>query len=145
MVHWCVKHLRHLTSSIYPSSASKNGLDLQRATAAHRTTTMLSFPTILNKIDEKVVPPPSPKIKDVKMARFGFCAASSLIWGRGGWGLLFHFILSKIVGRTGCIKLNWRPRLLQTKARGPHVLIRKTPRSNRKWSCSIYMTTDPGD
>ena len=31
-----------------------------------------------------------------KMARFGFCAASSFILG--GWGLLFHFILSKIVG-----------------------------------------------
>ena len=29
------------------------------------------------------------------MARFAFCAASSLIWGDGG--LLFHFILSKIV------------------------------------------------
>ena len=52
---------------------------------------MLSFPTILNKIDEKVVPPPSPKIKDVKMARFGFCAASALIWGRGGWGFAVPF------------------------------------------------------
>ena len=34
------------------------------------------------------------------MARFGFCVASSLIWGGGGgWdgGLLFQFILSKIV------------------------------------------------
>ena len=30
-----------------------------------------------------------------EMARFSFCAASSLIWGDGG--LLFHFILSKIV------------------------------------------------
>ena len=37
-----------------------------------------------------------PEIKDGKMARFGFCAASSLICGDGG--LLFHFILSKIVG-----------------------------------------------
>ena len=39
--------------------------------------------------------PPHPKTKDGKMARFGFCAASSLIWGDGD--LLFHFILSKIV------------------------------------------------
>ena len=31
------------------------------------------------------------------MARFGFCAASSLIWGDGG--LLFHFILSEIVAQ----------------------------------------------
>ena len=38
--------------------------------------------------------PPPPQIKDGKMARFGFCAASSLLWGDGG--LLFHFILSKI-------------------------------------------------
>ena len=36
------------------------------------------------------------KIKDGKMVRFGSCAASSLIW-EGGGGLLFHFILSKIV------------------------------------------------
>ena len=34
------------------------------------------------------------------MARFGFGAASSLIWGRGDGGLLFHFILSKVVGQT---------------------------------------------
>ena len=40
-----------------------------------------------------------PQIKGEKMARFGFCAASSLISERGGsGGLLFHFILSKIVG-----------------------------------------------
>ena len=38
------------------------------------------------------------QIKDGKMARFGFCAALSLIWGMG-FGLLFHFILSKIVAR----------------------------------------------
>ena len=38
---------------------------------------------------------PSPQIKDGKMARFGFCATSSLIWADGG--LLFHFISSKIV------------------------------------------------
>ena len=31
------------------------------------------------------------------MGRYGFCAASSLIWGRWGGGLLFHFILSKTV------------------------------------------------
>ena len=64
--------------------------------------------TILNKIDEKFAPtstpntPPFPhtQIKDGKMARVGFCAASSLIRGRGeeGGGLLFYFILSKIVG-----------------------------------------------
>ena len=38
-----------------------------------------------------------PQIKDGKMARFGFCATSSLIWGGGGGGLLLHFISSKIV------------------------------------------------
>ena len=44
-------------------------------------------------------PPSAPS--DGKMARFGFCVASSLIWWGGGGGrdggLLFHFILSKIV------------------------------------------------
>ena len=33
--------------------------------------------------------PPSPQIKNGKMARFGFCAASSLIWGE--WGLAVSF------------------------------------------------------
>ena len=51
---------------------------------------------------ENLYPPPSPPppIKDGKLARFGFCAASSLICGGGGGdgGLLFHFIRSKIAG-----------------------------------------------
>ena len=46
---------------------------------------------------------PPRDIKDGKMARFGFCAASSLNWGGGGGGgdggLLFHFILSEIVAQ----------------------------------------------
>ena len=47
--------------------------------------------TILDKIDGKFIPPPPHlQIKDRKMARFGFCAASSLIWEGG-------FILFKIV------------------------------------------------
>ena len=52
----------------------------------------------MDKINGKFVSP-SPQIKDRKMARFGFCAASSLIGGGGGgsMGLLFHSILSKIV------------------------------------------------
>ena len=43
---------------------------------------------------ENLDPPPiSPQIKDGKMARLSFRAASSLIrWGDGG--LLFHFILT---------------------------------------------------
>ena len=41
-------------------------------------------------------PPPQKKINDGKMTRFPFRWASFLIWGDGG--LLFHFILSKIVG-----------------------------------------------
>ena len=37
----------------------------------------------MDKINGKFVSP-SPQIKDRKMARFGFCAASSLIGGGGG-------------------------------------------------------------
>ena len=40
-------------------------------------------------------PLPLSQIKDEKIARFGFCAVSSLIQGDGD--LLIHFILSKIV------------------------------------------------
>ena len=44
--------------------------------------------------------PPSPQIKDGKMARF--CRSRGFIldlWGWGDGGLLFHFILSKIVAK----------------------------------------------
>ena len=63
-------------------------------------------------------PPPFPpplfphtQIKDGKMARVGFCAASSLIRGRGeeGGGLLFYFILSKIVGWLGHLSSYFSP------------------------------------
>ena len=43
---------------------------------------------------------PPPQIRVRKIAGFNFCAASSLVLGGvggGGVGLLFHFILSKIV------------------------------------------------
>ena len=53
------------------------------------------------KICIPLPPLPSPPIKDGKLARFGFCAASSLICrvaGGGDGGLLFHFIRSKIAG-----------------------------------------------
>ena len=43
---------------------------------------------------ENLYPPPSPPppIKDGKLARFGFCAASSLICGGGGgWGFAVPF------------------------------------------------------
>ena len=134
----------------------------------------------------KLYPPPpplalySPKIKDVKMARFGFCAASSwvfdlggmgvccsilnspkikdakmarfaftqlhhgcLIWGAWGFAVPFYSVQDCRLDRLYQVKLE--ARLMQTKACGPHVLIRKTPCSNRKWSGSIYTTTDPGD
>ena len=54
-------------------------------------------PTILDKINGKPVPPP-PLLKSRmgKWRVFALRAALSLIWGDGG--LLFHFILSKIVG-----------------------------------------------
>ena len=65
-------------------------------TAAHKTmfsSCMAQRPTVLDKIDGKFVPPslppPPPSIKDGKLARFGFCAASSLIWG--GWGFAVPF------------------------------------------------------
>ena len=46
---------------------------------------------------ENLDPPPPPKIKDGKMARFCPSRAFILDLGGGGGGLLFHFILSKIV------------------------------------------------
>ena len=46
-------------------------------------------------------PPPLPKSSMGKWRVFALRAASSLIWGDGG--LLFHFILSKIVAPTGVL------------------------------------------
>ena len=66
-----------------------------------------------------------------------------LIWGAWGFAVPFYSVQDCRLGRLYQVKLE--AGLLQTKACGPHVLIRKTPCSNRKWSCSIYMTTDPGD
>ena len=43
-------------------------------------------------------PPPPKKIGDGKMARFGFCTASSLIYMLGGKGFAVPVILSKIIG-----------------------------------------------
>ena len=47
-------------------------------------------------------PPPPPKSRMGKWRVFALRAASSLIWGVDG-GLLFHFILSKIVAPTGVL------------------------------------------
>ena len=70
---------------------------------------------ILGRRDWKFIRPPTPlpppkkkkKSRMEKILRLGFCAVSSLIDLAGGWGLLFHSILSKIVvditlGFTGC-------------------------------------------
>ena len=70
--------------------------------------------TILDKIDGKFRLSSSSRIKDDKMARFGFCAASFLISGGGGGGgdggLLFYFFLSWIVAKptpsTGCYHIS---------------------------------------
>ena len=89
MVHWCVKHPRHITSSIDPSSDSKNGPDLQRATDRTQNN---NYIVISYNLEQSCTPPPppalySPKIKDVKMARFGFCAASPRVLDLGGMGV----------------------------------------------------------
>ena len=54
-------------------------------------------PKILGKINGKPRPPTLPKSRMGKWRVFALRAASSLIWWDGG--LLFHFTLSKIVGR----------------------------------------------
>ena len=54
---------------------------------------------------ENLDPPSPPKSRMGKWRVFALRAASSLIWG--GWGLLFHFILSKIAILD---KINGKPR-----------------------------------
>ena len=57
---------------------------------------ILSKIAILDKINGKPRPPLPPKSRMGKWRVFALRAPSSLIWGGDG-GLLFHFILSKIV------------------------------------------------
>ena len=45
----------------------------------------------MENLDPLPLPPP-PQIKDGKMARFGFSAASSLIWGGWGFAVPFYFV-----------------------------------------------------
>ena len=59
-------------------------------------------------------PPPSPKIKDGKMARFCPSRGFILDLGAGGsGGVLFHFILSKIVVRNGLLVTNLLRHVIQ--------------------------------
>ena len=60
---------------------------------------IISTTTILDKIDGEFRLSISSRIKDDKMARFGFCAASFLISGGGGgwWFAVLFFFLSWIV------------------------------------------------
>ena len=39
-----------------------------------------------------VYSPPPPQIKDGKMVRFGFCVASSLLWGEWGFAVPFYSV-----------------------------------------------------
>ena len=62
--------------------------------------------TILDKIDGKFIPlPPPPEIKDGKMERFAFCAASSLIWRGWGFAVSFYFVQDCSFLNTGCFSL----------------------------------------
>ena len=48
---------------------------------------ILNWSTILDIMYGKIIPLPLyTQIKEGKMARFGFCTASSLIWGGGKFG-----------------------------------------------------------
>ena len=78
------------TKSDHKSSSTDVGL---AAAAKRKNGTCIIYNLRQNKW-KFIPPPPPPKIKDGKIARFGFCVASSLIWEDGG--LLFHSILSKI-------------------------------------------------
>ena len=53
--------------------------------------------TILEKLNGKPRPSSPPQSRMAKWRLFALRAASSLIWGGGDGGLLFHFILFKIV------------------------------------------------
>ena len=43
--------------------------------------------------------PPPPQIKVGKMARFGSCAASSLIWGGLGFAVPSYFVQDCVLGQ----------------------------------------------
>ena len=62
---------------------------------------ILNWSTILDIMYGKIIPLPLyTQIKEGKMARFGFCTASSLIWGGGAnlGGILFKIVVSFAAG-----------------------------------------------
>ena len=60
-------------------------------------------------------PPLPPQSKMGKWRVFALRAASSLIWGRSGWGLLFNFILSKIVSNLNVFEPLLTPKICYPK------------------------------
>ena len=68
---------------------------------------MLNVSTILDKINGKPRPPPSPQIKDGKMARF--CPSRGFILDLGGMGFAvsFYFVQDcSLRGRLECINIS---------------------------------------
>ena len=98
----------------------------------------------------KNLDPPPPKSRMGKWCVFALRAPSSLIWGGGG-GLLFHFILSKIVSCQSCLvpQLVPRPHYYSARperlgSRGPNEDPGKTPHTwykprTSKWRWSRWM------
>ena len=99
----------------------------------------------------KNLDPPPPKSRMGKWCVFALRAPSSLIWGGGGGGLLFHFILSKIVSCQSCLvpQLVPRPHYYSAQperlgSRGPNEDPGKTPHTwykprTSKWRRSRWM------
>ena len=82
----------------------------------------------LGQIKWNIQTTPSPKISDGKMARFGLHALHPWFGGEGAF--LFHFILSKLVGKCSCLSL------LEEQHFGGHfvTLIGFIPRNEWCWS-----------
>ena len=95
------------------AKAKREGRGVARLKNA-KTITPVLWATILDKINGKPWPPLPPKSKMGKWRVFALRAASSLIGG--DVGLLFHFILSKIValrfsGKPGSKMEDWGSRI----------------------------------
>ena len=58
---------------------------------------MFAKPTIFDKINRNYIHPPPPPPPKSKMGKWRVLPSRDFILDLGGWGLLFHVILPKIV------------------------------------------------
>ena len=102
MVHWCVKHPRHITSSIDPSSDSKKWARFTKSYCRTQNNNyiVISYNLEQNRWQSCTPPPPHPRPATPPKSRmwkwrvlaFARLHHGSLIWGAWGFAVPFYSV-----------------------------------------------------